>query len=870
MTITPGTRFGPYEILAPIGSGGMGEVYKARDTRLDRSVAIKILPSHLSFDKQLRERFDREARMISSISHPHICSLYDVGNENGVDYLVMELLEGTSLADKLSRGALPLDQVLRFGAQIAQALDRAHKAGVVHRDLKPGNVMITKSGAKLLDFGLAKLVSGVVTTDAPTEQQKPLTQEGTILGTFQYMAPEQLEGQQADARTDIFALGCVLYEMATGQRAFQGKTKTSLIAAIVDRTPVPISQIIPLTPPFFEHVVEKCLEKEPDERWQSAHDIAEELKWIERRGNEDQQAGRTKGRWRWLPWIAAVVGITSALLLAILYVRGRNARSSELRFSFNAPPNLDFENFSVSPSGDAIAFSADPRDGEERSLWVRRLNAAEPGAVARGPRMQNPFWSPDGAWIGYFAGRKLWKVRAAGGSPQLICDAEYGVGASWDSSGTILFSPAFGQGIFQVSVAGGEARAVTQLDPRKRESIHAWPRFLPGGDRFLFLVRTIAAESNQIFVGSLVDGQRRLLLKADALSGYLEPDLYFVRNGTLFSQEVDLDEARMLGEPRRVLDHVSFNESLASAAVSISERTIAYFPFSHVPMELRWYDRSGKSLEAVATDQSFEEFQLSRNGRKLVYERADPIKGGDDIWVTDLSRGARSRLTAGRADHQFSVWSPDAASVAFSSDQGGMYDVYVQPSDASAAPRPLWISPIDKNVCDWSPDGKYLAVNVYDPVTRDDLWLVPLSAGEKPRPIMQSEYSEEFARFSPDGRYISYVSDRSGQEEVYVRHLESGKTEQVSIKGGVRAQWARDGSELFFLTVQKKLMAATLKLDGATIVPSTPTELFQFGGVQFGDFAVGADGRFLIRGVTDTAITAQSLHVIYGFNSSRE
>lgn len=862
MPISAGTRLGPYEISAPIGAGGMGEVFRARDTRLERIVAIKVLQPHLSADAQLRERFDREARTISSLSHPHICALYDIGRQDGVDFLVMEYLEGESLADRISRGALPMDQVLRYGSQIAAALDRAHRSGIVHRDLKPGNVMLTKSGAKLLDFGLAGLTLPPVSGDAPTEQQKPLTQEGMILGTFQYMAPEQLDGRKADARTDIFALGCVLYEMATGQRAFQGKTKASLIAAIVDRNPVPISQLQPVTPPAFEHVVDRCLRKEPDERWQSAHDIGEELKWIEGGVGETAPA-KVAGRWKWLPWVIAAAGITTTAILGALYLNDRGSASAPIRFSIPAPSNFDFDGgFAVSPSGDAICFIADPHDSDERSLWIRRLDDPEPKLLARGNNARHVFWSPDGEWIAYFADRKLWKVAASGGSPQMISHANYGVGGSWSSKGTIIFSPEFGTGIFQVSAAGGEPRAVTTLDAGRRESIHAWPIFLPDGERFFFVVRTTASESNRIMLGSLAGGTSRFVMNSDALSGYIEPDLYFVRNGTLFAQEVDLDDARMIGEPRRVVDEVAFFEAYAAGGASLSPGTIVSMPPPRIPMNLRWRDRSGAVQEIVTSDETFEKVRVSHDGRKLVYERLDPVKGGSDIWVTDRVRGARSRLTGGRADHQRAAWSPDDSQLAFTSDQAGLYDIYVQPADAASPARAIWISAIDKWVNDWSPDGKHLLITATDLKTREDLWLVPLES-EKPIPILRSEYAEDEARFSPDGRFIAYTSDRSGSQEIYVRHLASGKTEQVSVAGGLKAEWSRDGNEIFFITNQKKVMAVRLRFEGNSIHPSTPVELFQLGALEFDDFAVGADGRFLVRSVPDLARASGSLNVIH-------
>src|SRR5438874_1533594 len=531
-TLSAGARLGPYEVLGPIGSGGMGEVWRGRDTRLDRSVAIKILPAELAGNAQLRMRFEREARAISQLSHPHICTLFDVGQQDGRDFLVMELLDGESLAQRLTRGPLTMPEVLRYGMQIADALDKAHRHGIVHRDLKPGNVMLTKSGAKLLDFGLAtgsaaaSVPVSTAVAEKPTEY-KPLTEEGTIVGTFQYMAPEQLEGIDADARTDIFALGCVLYEMATGRRAFDGKTRTSLIAAIVGNEPVPMSQLQPLTPPAFEHVVAKCLAKDREDRWQSAHDIAEELKWIGTAGSQVGVAAPVAMRRRMRARGVAIVAVVASLLaIALGYVAWKrgSVQPRLIRASIMPPPGTDFEltridaaSLTLSPDGTRITFEANTKAGDAM-IWVRSLAAADATPVAGTEKGHVPFWSPDGKSIGFFAEGKLKRVEISGGAPITLADAPDGRGGAWNGEGVIIFEPDWRSPLYRVPANGGAATPLTKLDESRSETTHRWPSFLPDGRHFLFLAGShrvgLNSELNAIYVGSLDSPRRTLLARA--------------------------------------------------------------------------------------------------------------------------------------------------------------------------------------------------------------------------------------------------------------------------------------------------------------------------------------------------------------------
>ena len=522
--LTPNTRLGPYEIVSLLGSGGMGEVYQALDTRLDRTVAIKVLPHHLSADPSLRERFDREARAISSLTHPHICALYDLGHEEGIDYLVMEYLEGESLADRVTRGALPVEQVLRYGVEIADALDHAHRQGLIHRDLKPGNIMLTKSGAKLLDFGLVKFQSpdevGKLTS-LPTEN-RALTQEGTILGTFQYMAPEQLEGRDADARTDIFALGAVLYEMATGRRAFQGASKASLIASIISAMPEPISSVQPLTPPALERVVQVCLAKDPDRRWQSAHDIAEELRWISEAGSQAGVASVvvTHRRNRERLWLgSAAIGTVIAIVLGAMLWKARRVEPRSLHASFVPPPGVslsvndnDASSLTISPDGRYLTFCGVTADSR-KSLWLDRLDTGEMKPLAGTEKGFAPFWSPDSRSIGFFSFGKLKRIDVSGGPAVPLADAPDGRGGSWSRDGVIIFAGYWRDSIHRVSANGGAVTTVSRVDEEHGETTHRWPIFLPDGKRFIYLAGTHRAgaesELNAVYLGSLDSGVSR-------------------------------------------------------------------------------------------------------------------------------------------------------------------------------------------------------------------------------------------------------------------------------------------------------------------------------------------------------------------------
>ncbi len=865
MSLASGARLGPYEILSPLGAGGMGEVYRAKDTRLDRTVAIKVLPSHLSENAELRQRFEREAKTISSLSHPHICALYDVGHQDGVDYLVMEFLEGETLAEKLARGPLATEQLLRYGIEMTDALDKAHRQGIVHRDLKPGNVMLTKSGVKLLDFGLAKAIArapdAVALSSLPT-REKELTAEGTILGTFQYMAPEQLERKEADARTDIFAFGAVLYEMATGKKAFTGKSQASLIAAILDSEPPPISTIQPMMPPALDRVVKTCLAKDPEDRWQTAHDVMLELKWVAEGGS---QAGihaplvaRRKSRERlgWILFAAAALGLA---VLASLFVASRREPPRLLQSSLLAPEKSQF-NFNagpmaLSPDGHRLALVATTSDGKNL-LWVMPLNglAAQPLAGTEGATY--PFWSPDSRFLGFFAAGKLKKIEASGGPPETICDAASGRGGSWSRDGVIVFTPTNLDPVYRVSSSGGPTTPVTQLDASRREVGHRWPFFLPDGRHFLYLVFTAStgeSSKNGIYVGSLDSKKSELLLQANSSMAYAPAGyLLFWRENTIMAQPFNAKRRQLAGQAFPVAEHVQYVTGYASAIFSVSENgLLAYKGGSGVGLsQLAWLDRSGHQMEALGVPVDYDFPRLSHDGLRVAVDIADAQTGNRDIWLYDLSRRTQSRFTFDPALDLHSIWSPDDSRIVFGSNRKGPHDLYQKVTTGTGSEEVLLTSAVSKQPTDWSADGRYIAFESRDLKAKTgwDLWILSVQ-DRKATPFLRTEFDEFDGQFSPDGRWMAYTSNESGKNEVYVQSFPGpGGKWQVSTAGGSYPRWRRDGKELFYVAPGNKLMSVEVKT-GAMFEAGVPRLLFASPMKRVGrPYDVSSDGqRFLIN-----------------------
>jgi eukaryotic-like serine/threonine-protein kinase len=874
MTMTPGTRLGPYQIESAIGAGGMGEVYRAKDTRLDRTVAVKVLPAHLAKNPDFRQRFDREARAVSQFSHPHICALYDVGSEDGVDYLVMEYLEGETLAARLTKGALPVDQVLTLGVQMADALDRAHKQGIVHRDLKPGNVMLTKAGAKLLDFGLAKQQLASVETEIskvsslPTRgpQDRALTEEGTILGTFQYMAPEQLEGKEADSRTDIFALGCVLHEMATGQKAFTGKSRASLIAAILEREPASISSIAPMTPPALDRVVKTCMAKEPDDRFQTAHDIKLQLEWIAEGGSQAglpaPVAARRRSRERVAVAAAALLGLLAAVLGGLLLLN-RSEPARVVQSSLLPPDKVAFTftdgPMALSPDGTRLAFVG---TGEGKSqLWIRPLSGMSAQALQGTEGAAYPFWSADSHSVGFFANGKLRKIDASGGPPESIADAPQPRAGTWNADGTILFSPTANGPIFKVPAGGGTPVAVTKLDESKKQTSHRWPIWLPDGRHFLYFVLTpqTAAETtgvgNGLWVGSLDGKEPKFLLKAESQTLYSPPGyILFWREGSLLAQRFDAGTQSLVGDAFPVAEGVQRMTSRNFAFFSISANGLLTYQGGALAglSQLAWYDRTGREIEKISEPFDVSRPRLSHDGKRLAVDVRDRQSGNGDVWVYEFARKTLTRFTFNAALELGPVWSPDDSSIAFASNRKGAMAIFRKPVAGAGAEELLHEGPADETPQSWSGDGRSLLLEVRNGVSRTrgggEIWSYSF-ADHKATPFLASEFNAGEPVFSPDGHFVLYASAESGRLEVYVQAFPGpGGKWQLSTEGGEDPAWSRDGKEIFYIAPGNRLMTVPVK-PGPEPQPGTPRFLFEarFRQDTGQQYDISADGqRFLI------------------------
>jgi eukaryotic-like serine/threonine-protein kinase len=824
MPLPPGTKLGPYEIVSPLGVGGMGEVYRAKDTRLDRTVAIKILPAHLSSDPVRKQRFEREAKTISILNHPHICVLFDVGSQDGIDYLVMECVEGETLAKRLEKGSLPLEQVLKYGMQIADALDQAHRSGVVHRDLKPGNVMLTPTGAKLLDFGLAKptvpLASPVTLTAAT--RNSPMTEQGTIVGTFQYMSPEQVEGKELDGRSDIFSLGAVLYEMLAGKRAFEGKSQLSVISAILEKEPDPINALKPTTPPTLDHAIRRCLAKDPEERWQAARDLMLELKWIVEPGSQAGLAApvlfRTKVRQR-LAWSVAAALVMALAAVSFLHFREKPpAPAAPVRFQIPAPENTTLGPWlSMSPDGRKLAFVAGGR------LWVHFLESGESRDLTAAENL--PFWSPDSRFIGYASQGKLKKIEATGGPPQTVADlhGSWGAGA-WNQDNVIVFGSA--SGLFRVPATGGVPVQITAVDPARREVLHYCPSFLPDGQHFVYIRASADGEKSAIYLGSVnakpeQQSSKSLVASnwgpayapsADPSAGYL----LFMREGTLMAQPFDNLRLELKGQATPVAEQVA--DSMGGSgygAFSASANDVLVFWRGGAArhQQLTWYDRQGKVLGTTGEPDDYRDLALSPDGTRVALSK----RSGQDrnIWLLDLSRNTSTRFTFGSAIDSNPVWSPDGSRMIFTSGN----DLYEKSASGVKDAELLLKSSVVPYADSWSRDGRFLLYVVNDPKTKYDIWVLPLEGDKKPFPFLVTEFNEGAVRFSPDGHWVAYCSDESGHWEVYVRSfalnsagtaVEAGGKWQISNGFGYGPRWRGDGRELYYRDRDGQVMAAEI------------------------------------------------------------
>ena len=864
MAILAGKTVGPYQILSAIGAGGMGEVYKARDSRLDRTVAIKVLVAHLADRADVRERFDREARTIAGLNHPHICTLYDIGHQDGTDYLVMEYLEGETLAERLKKGPLPMERVLQYAIEISDALDKAHCKGITHRDLKPGNIMLTKSGAKLLDFGLAKLrqeSSPTIPFSEVVTEQSAQTAEGTILGTLQYMAPEQVEGKAADARTDIFAFGAVVYEMATGKKAFVGKSQASLIAKILETDPPPISSLQPMTPPALDRLVRKCLAKEPEKRWQAASDVCDEMKWIAEQGEGTQAAMPAsgsiakRGLREHLGWFVAAVAIVvaAALAAAFIYFRRTPAEAKAIRFTVSPPEKQTFpviantpSFLSVSPDGSKLAFVAVDANSHSM-LWIRDLDSQTARPIPGTDDSSAPFWSPDSRFIAFSDNSSLKKLAIAGGPAETITASPASGGGTWNRDGVILFAAgAFGGPILRVPSAGGSATPVTSLDASRYEFGHVWPTFLPDGRHFLYSARNPNVGKSALYVGSLDSKESKLLLNTNSMALFSPPGyLLFVRGGTFLAQPFDADRLEFKGEAIPIAEGVQFSPLNGRAAVAVSENGVLAYRAVPVAGQIKlvWVDRKGAEQPLAAPPHAYRNPRLSPDGQRVAVT-IDEL--GSQEWVLDISRGTLTRLTFDGNYNGGAAWTPDGKKITFGSDRAGTRNLFWQLADGSGGVERLTTSDRTQVASSWSPDGQTLSFEETSAGTGFDLWVFRLG-DRKFQPFLQTRFNEIAPRFSPDGRWLAYASDESGRFEIYVQPYPGpGGKWQISTEGGREPVWARNG-ELFYRNGEKTMVVETTTRP--TFSAGNPKVLFEgrYANYQsLPDYDVTPDGqRFL-------------------------
>ena len=814
----------------------MGEVYQARDTRLERTVAIKVLNSSLVASPNLRSRFEREAKTISQLNHPNICTLYDVGHEQGTDYLVMEFLQGESMEERLKRGPLPLKELVSIGCDIANALERAHRAGIVHRDLKPGNVMLTKTGAKLLDFGLAKpggsgaavgsaaapLLSAAMTVNSPTSEQSALTQQGALVGTVQYMSPEQIQGREADTRSDIFAFGAMLYEMATGKRPFAGKSQIKVASAILEEEPQPISALLKTSPPALDRLVRTCLAKNPDERFQSALDVKLELNWI-----STEPAGPASIPAKPAAWI--IYGALAALAIiaaSLLWMRLLQPAQRTMQFAAASP--FSARSMAVAPDGKTVAFVAYREDTHRALLFLYEIGAKDAKPLTGTDGASFPFWAPEGRALGFFANGKLKRFDFDSASVRTLCDAPSGRGGTWSKSGMILFTPigTLNEGIMSVADNGGAPVKFNYPSATGSENTYRWPVFLPDGKHYLFLAANIRGESelNTLYVGSIDrPGEKQFLTKTMYNADYANGYVFFVRDGAVQAQKLDVGSYQLTGNVLRIFDNVKLQSRIFYAAFSASRDAVLAQEGGEVSLSrLIWYNRNGKDISDSAPTDTYANVALSRDGKYIVTDKTDTTNENTDVFVYDLARASLRRLTFDAGIDAVPVWSPDGSQIAFTSSRGRNFGIYVKPADGSQPERALSLtSGVDALPADWSRDGSNLLYLV-----PPDLWVYSFVEG-KAHAFLKAPASLKNAQFSPDSKWVAYSSNETGRWEIYVTSFPDARGKwQVSTDGGEQPRWRGDGKELYFLSADAKLMAVSV--DTKTEFDSrTPATLFQ-------------------------------------------
>jgi serine/threonine protein kinase/Tol biopolymer transport system component len=854
VALTTGSRIGPYEITSPLGEGGMGVVYRAHDTKLGRDVAIKALPDAFANDADRLQRFQREAQVLASLNHPNIAQIYGLEESDKTRCIVMELVEGQTLQERLRRGPIPLDEALPMASQIATALEAAHERGIVHRDLKPANIKLTPDGkVKVLDFGLAKAFQE---EHQPTLSNSPTligaSAPGVILGTAAYMSPEQARGKEADRSSDIWAFGCVLYEMITGHAAFEGETIGEILAGVFKAEP-DWNRLPAQTPEAIRRLLRRGLQKDRSRRLNSANDARIEIEEGLKAPTVEAPPDAARIRQPRLAWIVAVIAMLAFASLALVHFRERPApEPPEMRLEITTPSTSAPLEFALSPDGRYIVFVASG-DGPQR-LWLRALDKTDAQPMAGTEGADFPFWSADSRSIGFYAVSKLKRIDIAGGLPQVLADA-VGVGGAWNADGTIVFNSGSASALSRINASGGDPAPVTRLG--SQQTTHRFPNFLPDGRHFLFYVSG-TPEASGIYLASLDGGEPKRLSAADSMGFYLAPDLVvFKRGTTLIGRHLDLRRGELTGEPVRLADFGGGSVASGQAGLSVSSNgRIAYRAGGETAQRrLKWYDRNGKPSgvagEPDAAGLLYPE--LSPDGRQVAMSRT--VQGNTDIWLMDLVRGGMTRFTFDVAIDTFPVWSPDGMRIAFASNRKGATNLYVKPSSGAGAEQPLLETPNAKGPVDWSKDGRFLLYVEADAKSGLDLWALTITGSDrKSIAVAKTAFVERNGQFSPNGHFVAYeTNNESSQFQIVVQPFPepTGKW-QVSTGGGTQARWRADGKELYFVAPDGKLMVASVTVEGSAFAAGTPVALFPTSIVTGGaaireEYAVSRDGRFLIN-----------------------
>jgi serine/threonine protein kinase len=887
MALAAGTRLGPYEIVGPVGAGGMGEVYRARDTRLGRDVAIKVLPSSFAADTDRLHRFEQEACAAGALNHPNILSIYDTGAHDGSPYVVSELLEGETLRQRMNGATIPQRKAIEYALQMAHGLAAAHEKSIVHRDLKPENVFLTSDGRlKILDFGLAKLAAAgngdVSQTSIPTRRVD--TDPGKVMGTVGYMSPEQVKGRPVDHRSDIFSLGAILYEMLSGKRAFQGESAAETMSAILREDPPDLSETNHNISPALERLVNHCLEKNPEARFHSARDLAFAIETLSTPITTSTEtitapafARRRLPRRELISWSLVSLFLLLIAGLAIVALRKPSPNPPQLsRFYVYAPEKTSFAGAVdfISPDGGKLLFNISDIDGKTQ-LWVRSIDSLTAQPIPGTEQASQAFWSPDSRLIGFFASGKLKKVELSSGTVQTLADAQVTRGGTWNRDGVIVFAASFGGSLVRMSASGGPITPASTLDTSRRQTGHYWPHFLPDGRHFIYLARSANKQDTGIYLGLLDSTETKLLVQTDAGAMYAPPGyLLFLRERTLLAQPFDTDKLQLSGEPSLLAEELVYNPSNGRAFFCVSDTGVLVYRSGPIVSNTRviWYDRGGKEFGSVGTAETINiASALSPDETRVAISRTDQNLTGSDIWILDSS-GRSSRLTFDPAVDTNPVWSPDGTRIVFSSNRLGAFDLYWKLTSGAGNDEVLLKSDYTKFVLDWSADGQFILYQEIGTTTQRDLWALPLSGDRKPFPVVQTNFNEAQGKFSPDGHWFAYISDESGASQVYVQNFPpAGGKWMVSINGGSMPRWRGDGKELFYLASNNKLMAVPVKTNGNDFEAGNPQPLFDarvsppLTGAT--GYAVTRDGQHFLVNVRTTESSASPAVVVQNWTA---